>query len=573
MVFKKKSSVLWIYKNTKMHIPKIILLSVINGILAFIGVALALLSKRIIDSAVKIAGNGNSGDKEYDELIVFGVLLLVVITVRLILRITVQSVSVKVQANMEMRMRADLFQSIIKKKFSRISEYHSGELMNRLTSDIGIVSSGMVSILPDITFLFFQLVGALTVLMVFDWRFALVFVFGGIVVFIIVSLFRKKFKDLHKLVQSTDGKARSFFQEAIESLLIVKTFGIEDEMDQRAGILQMDNYNAKMSRRRVSIFANAGFNFVFNVGYLYALIWCSVKLCNGQMTYGTLTAVLQLISQVQTPFVNFTKIFPQIFGIVASSERIMEIENIEAEDEGEHNTVYKNNIDVDAVYGNLAKIVFENVNFSYGRDTVIENGCFELGKGEFVAIRGISGIGKSTLLKLLLGVFKPNEGDIYLEMRDKTKIPAGTYTRALFSYVPQGNYLFSGTLKDNLLLVNPNATKEEIDEALELGDCTSFVAELPDGLETVIGEKGLGLSEGQVQRLAIARAVLSKSPVILLDEATSALDAQTEEIVLNKLKDIKNITCIIITHKTAALKVCNSELIIKDKKLIYNRLD
>lgn len=558
---KDRESIKWLYKITKKQIPKIVLLSFNNAILALVSVCVALLSKRIVDVAVGIAATPSNDKRDYTMLVVFGLAMMVVITARVLIRIFTQNLTVKVQAKMEMGMREKMFRSIMGKNYEAVSRYHSGELMNRITSDIRIVSSGMVTLIPDTTYIVFQFTGAMAVLMLFDWKFALVFVVGGIIIVFIVNKFRKKLKQLHKEVQETDGKVRSFFQEAIESLLVVKTFGIEQVLEKKGEVLQGDNYEAKMRRRKVSIYANSGFGFVFNVGYLYALLWCSVKLCNQTMTYGTLTAVLQLISQVQAPFANITKVFPQLFGIIASAERIMEIERLQTEDkiDKDLNTV--------EIYDKLDKICFDNVNFSYGRESVLEGGQAEIKKGDFVAIRGISGIGKSTLLKMLLGVFAPKGGEIRLELKDGSSVKADINTRELFSYVPQGNYLFSGTLKENLCLVCPNATEDEIETALKISDCKQFVDKLPMGLDTVIGEKGLGLSEGQVQRMAIARAVLCKSPIILLDEATSALDSETEENVLNNIKELKNRTCVIITHKTAALKVCNRELIIHDKML------
>ena len=200
-------------------------------------------------------------------------------------------------------------------------------------------------------------------------------------------------------------------------------------------------------------------------------------------------------------------------------------------------------------------------------ENILDQGNAFLNKGDFVAIRGISGIGKSTLMKMLLGVFKPNEGNIRLYKNNGEYVEAGPDTRKLFSYVPQGNYLFSGTLRENILLINPEAGKDEIDEALKISDIYDFVQKLPDGLDTVIGEKGLGISEGQAQRLAIARALLSNAPILLLDEATSALDADTERRVLDNIKKLNKKTCIIITHKAAALQVCNKEFIIQDKIL------
>lgn len=560
-IMKDRESIKWLYKITKKQIPKIVLLSINNAILALVSVCVALLSKKIVDAAVEIAAIPLNDERDYTMLIIFGAAMLAVITARVLIRIFTQNLTVEVQAKMEMGMREKMFCSILGKDYETVSRHHSGELMNRITSDIRIVSSGMVTLIPDTTYIVFQFISAMAVLTMFDWKFALVFVVGGIIIIFIVNKFRKKLKQLHKEVQETDGKVRSFFQEAIESLLVVKTFGIEKELEKKGKSLQKNNYEAKMNRRKVSIYANSGFGFVFNIGYLYALLWCSVKLCNKAMTYGTLTAVLQLISQVQSPFANITKVFPQLFGIIASAERIMEIERLQKEEKTD------NTINIGEIYDRLNTICFDNISFSYGRDCVLEGGQAEIKKGDFVVIRGISGIGKSTLLKMLLGVFSPKGGEIRIELNNGKSINADINTRELFSYVPQGNYLFSGTLRENLYLVCPNATENEIEEALRISDCKEFVDKLPIGIDTVIGEKGLGLSEGQIQRIAIARAVLCRSPIILLDEATSALDSETEESVLKNIKELKNRTCVIITHKTAALKVCNRELIIRDKVL------
>ena len=297
------------------------------------------------------------------------------------------------------------------------------------------------------------------------------------------------------------------------------------------------------------------------MGYLLALVWCALKVCANTMTYGTLTAVLQLISQIQTPFVNITKVVPQYYSILASAERIMEIEEIEVEqNSGEQ-------ISVKPFYECFQKAGFEGIHFNYGRESVLEEGEAWFCKGDFVAIRGISGIGKSTLMKMLLGVFQPSSGHIRLYKDNGEYVEAGPETRGLFSYVPQGNYLFSGTLRENILLINPYAEEKEINEALEISDIKDFVQSLPEGLDTVIGEKGLGISEGQAQRLAIARALLSNAPILLLDEATSALDAETEQNVLKRIKSLNQKTCIIITHKAAALDVCNKEFVIENTRL------
>ena len=560
---KKQSGLNWIIKNYKRYIPKIVLLSAFNIVLALVNTALALVSKYAIDEAQLAANSTNSVDKAYhtNMIIVFGLVVLGIIVGRLLLRIISQSLSIKVQARMEMNMRSTLFGKILGKQFDKINTYHSGELMNRLTSDTKIVTDGVTSIIPNLLFYITQFAGAFAVLIFFDWKFTMLFVVAGVIISIITLALRGKLKNLHKEVQATVGRARSFFQEAIESILVVKTFGVEERFGKKGDELQEINYNSKMKRRRISIAANACFSFVFNAGYLFALVWCALQVTSGVMTYGTLTAVLQLVSQVQTPFVNITKIFPQYYAIIASAERIMEIEDVEDEEQTTDKIIPLD------FYGEFKSAEFKDIQFNYGRECVLEDGNAVFDKGDFVAIRGISGIGKSTLMKMLLGVFAPKRGTIRLYKNNGDYLDANPNTRPLFSYVPQGNYLFSGTLRENILLINPDATEEEINEALRISDIYEFVQKLPDGLDTVIGEKGLGISEGQAQRLAIARALLSNAPIMLLDEATSALDAKTEQTVLENIKKLDKKTCIIITHKQAALEVCNREFIINNKQL------
>lgn len=557
----------WIVKNCKRDIPYVVLISVFYIILALVNTVVALLSKYAIDAAQHAAETeGAARDAFIHKIIFWGVIILVVITARLVIRVLASAIGIKVTAKLTMRFRTKLFYGILNKKYEDINKIHSGELINRLTSDINIVTEGVIGIIPNLLYYITQFVGAFVVLVVIAPKFTILFLIAGVLISIITLLLRKKFKGLHKEVQSTEGVVRSFFQEAIESMLVVKTFGAEDTFREKGDDYQEINYWAKMKRRRVSILANAGFSFVFNAGYLAALVWAAIKVAMGALTYGTLTAMLQLIGQIQAPFVNITKVVPDYYAIIASAERIIEIEEIENEEKDVEE------INAPEFYKNFNKAEFANIKFNYGRESVLEEGNAEFNKGDFVAIRGISGIGKSTLMKMLLGVFKPNEGTIRLYENNGQFVDASPSTRSLFSYVPQGNYLFSGTLRDNIKLINPYATDEDIHKALEISSIDDFVETLPDGLDTVLGEKGTGVSEGQAQRLAIARAIVSDAPIILLDEATSALDAMTEKRVLDNIKQLNSKTVIIITHKYAALDVCNKEFLIENKKLSMKNL-
>ena len=363
---KDRDSLKWIIKNGKGYIFKIVILSVSNIVLATVTTFLALISKYAIDAAQNASeAVGNQEFVHYrNQIIFYGIVILMMTMGRMVLRIYVQSLAIKVQAGMEINMRSKLFGGILSKKFESINVYHSGELMNRITSDIRIVTDGMTTIVPNLLFYLTQFASAFIVLIMFDWKFTMLFIVAGVIISLVTLAFRKKLKYLHKRVQETDGKVRSFFQEAIESMLVVKTFGVEKEFEKKGDDLQQINYDAKMKRRRISIFANAGFSFVFNAGYLFALVWCAFKVSAKAMTYGTLTAVLQLISQIQTPFVNITKVVPQYYGILASAERIIEIENVEVEEKTE------GIIDREKFYDNLEKVSFENIKFNYGREHI-----------------------------------------------------------------------------------------------------------------------------------------------------------------------------------------------------------
>lgn len=553
--FKKSdiATLKWMWGTFHKERWQVFVLIVANVINAVVTVLYAGFSQKVIDAAAT--------EKSIKRVVYYSVCFLFLVLFQLFLTLLSRSFSERCKARIEVTLREYILNLVMRKEYSKITKYHTGELQNRMTSDVQTISDGFTTILPNLIYFIVKLASAFIYLVVIDRIFAVVFLVGGVFVFCCTMMFRGVLKKLHKRVQETEGKVRSYIQEILTSLLVVKSFVAEDKVINEADELMEENYKTKMRRRLFGIFANAGINVTFNVGFVFALAFGAYRLLNG-MSFGRVTSMIQLVNQIQAPFASLSSILPKYFALLASCERIIELDGVP--DEAETND---KNVDVNKVYESLKAIKFENISFSYDRDIILDNTSLTVNKGDFIAIMGISGIGKSTLLKLLLGVFRVNEGDIYLDTV-MGKIEVDKHTRKLFSYVPQGNFLLSGTIRDNLTFINPDVTEDEITQAIEISCSDSFLYDLPEGLDTVIGERGIGLSEGQLQRLAIARSILSESPIMLLDEATSALDEATELRFLQNLKNMKNKTCIIVSHKTAALEICNKHIQIIDGKIV-----
>lgn len=546
-------------KNAKPQLGSIILLAILNGLAAYAGVAMAMLAREIVDSAAY--------DKDMNRVIFFAILLILLTGAQIAIGVALRVTSFNVNSKMEISIKSRLFDTMIRKDYAKVTSYHTGELMNRITSDVMVITDAVVNIVPNVTFFLVKLIGILAVLFSIDWRFAIVFVIGALIVIAFMLFFKGKLKHLHKRAQESDGKTRSFMQESLASLLVIKVFNRYTRISDEADKLQWDNFRIRRKRNYIAIGASMGFSIVFVAAYMYGLVWGSFMILSGAITYGVLTEILSLVSQIQSPVQGLTSILPQYYQALASAERIMEIEEFPSEHQLKENA----GIDFREIYGELESVEFDNITFSYGRDTVLENTSLSIKKGDFVVITGISGIGKSTLTKLLLDVFPVNEGEIYLKLKDGKKIMVDRNVRNMFAYVPQGNFLLSGTIRENISFVRPEASDEEIMAAAKIA-CADFIDELPEGLDTVLGEKGMGLSEGQVQRVAIARAILCNAPMIILDEATSALDEATEIRLLNNIESFKNKTCILISHKKAANQVCNKEVRIENKKIIVKEI-
>lgn len=449
-----------------------------------------------------------------------------------------------------------------KSSYASVTAAHSGEWINRLTSDTVVCANGLVEILPGAGGMLVKLCGALGIILALEPKFTYILFPGGGLLILLTYAFRKVLKRLHKTIQEKDGSLRVFFQENLGSLLIVRSFSAEKQTEKEARRKMSEHKSARMKRNRFSNICSVGFASAMNGMYLLGIAYGGYGILNGTVSYGTLMAILQLIGQIQSPFANITGYLPKFYAMTASAERLMEAETF-ADDAP--NGV-KSNDEIQKFYKeSFVSIGFENAGFTYTppvkEDTkmpvVLKNITLEIRKGEYVALTGHSGCGKSTLLKLLMCFYPLDSGERFL--RAEEKLPLTSQWHRLFAYVPQGNHLMSGTIRDIVAFSDKDRRNEEakIRKALKIACAEEFISDLDNGIDTMLGERGTGLSEGQMQRLAVARAIFSDNPILLLDEATSALDEKTERQMIEYLRGMTDKTVIIVTHRPAALEICD----------------
>lgn len=548
------SPLLWTIRKMKKRLPVLFLVTLSHIANALLIVAFSLGTSRVIDTAISGELPAFLKACAVQASIILGILLTLTFN---------RSMNDKLTAKLDIDWKQEFLHGMLHGDYSEISAFHSGELLNRLNNDVRIINTSMLNTLPNLASMLTKLVGAIVVLVALEPLFSLIVIAAGIAVIVVTALMRKNLKGLHKQVSQHDGKVSGFIQETLENLLMVQSLDVAAEMEDRAQNLMQDRYKVQMKRKNISLTANTCISIMAYGAGFGALVWCSTGLLNGTMSFGTLTAITQLVGQLQAPFVNLSGIIPQYIAMTAAAERLMELEALCGE-------CPLSKEDPQEVYANMTGIGAQELSFAYDRDLVFEDAQFLLPKGQFGVIMGHSGIGKSTLLKLMLGIFHPQVGELFVQTEDRN-IPLDRSTRGLFAYVPQGNLLISGTVRENLLLTRPEATKEEIQQAVHISAMDDFLSSLPMGLDTVLGEGAAGLSEGQAQRLSIARAILSQAPILLLDEATSALDADTEELVLSRLKSTGK-TCIAVTHRPAAIAMSDWKLEVADGKCTLHNI-
>ena len=548
----------WMGSYAKPAIPFLIFSIVVNVIFALIGIYNVTVSKSLIDSAI-------SGDSE--GTIRWLIVMLVITLISMLSTPITSFMSTHSSTKLTQNIQRKIYQHIQCSDWLEQSKFHSVSLLTRVTSDVSNISSAILGTIPSLVSLTVTLFGSFYTLISWAPSIAFAAVFIGPFLILVGKYFSSKLKDLYKEAQEEDVKYRSFMQESIQNIMIVKTFCMEKVNMHRLIEIQNNKYKIAMRNTRLSTMTSMSMGFCSSLAYFTIFTWGVLNIAKGVSTYGTFTGMLQLYNKVQSPFSSLASMIPGLISTMAAAERLMEIEAIPVEkmaDEKELNNITSLEVDLDSISNkvssnfNKPNIVFDNVSFAYkANNNILNNINLTIESGETIAFVGPSGEGKTTIIRLILSLINPTEGNVLLSEGDLVKEINRNY-RELISYVPQGNTLFSGSIRDNLKYGNPNASDDEIKAALSNACAIDFVNELEDGLDTMIGEKGVGISEGQAQRIAIARSFLRERPILILDEATSALDPETEVNVLKAVRALPTKpTCIIITHRPSALNICN----------------
>lgn len=528
----------WIYCRIRRYIPLTAAVSVISALSALSFVALALITKRVMD----IATGDTTG-----SLLKSGILLFTVIAIQILLSAAQSILNAYSNGKQTIAFRNYLFGMLCRKKYADISAYHSGDILNRFTSDIDTVVTSSVNIIPNVVSIATKIVAGIGTMLFMNPYIAVAVLLCGVTFPAIGRAINKRYKYMHKECQRTEGRTRAFLQECFENIVVIKTFISEAPFIKKLDSYMDDNFRLKIKRTSISVIANISLYALFTAGYYAVLLWGAGGLSGGTLTYGTLMAFLQLISQLRAPLQNVSGILPQYYSALASAERLMELEG--AADEPFPAAAKR----LEKIKEDFRTLEIKNLFFGYAGESVLRDFSLCAKRGNITAITGESGSGKSTLFKLILGLYEPQSGSITIN----GEIPLDASLRGLFAYVPQGNMVLSGTVRENITMNNRMVTDEQIERAARAAEIYDYIISLPDGFETRLAERGAGLSEGQIQRISIARALLTNAPILLLDEATSALDEETETRVLANIKSMTDKTVLFITHRNTSLKVCD----------------
>lgn len=521
--------------------------AVVNATLGLLDVAVSLSSVWAVKHAIDVASHTTEGSL-YWAVALMGLLILCGFAINISAVWVKNILGIKAQNRMQQRMLDRILRSEWRGKEKR----HSGDVLNRLEFDVNNVVNFLTETVPNTLSVLALFIGSFCYLFSMDPWLAAIIVFMLPVFILSSKVYVGHMRKLTRQVRNSDSKVQSVLQETIQHRMLIKTMEKDEAMVDRLEGMQSELRHNVVKRTKFSVFSNLILNFGFALGYLTAFLWSALRMSAGTLTFGGMTAFLQLVAKIQGPARNLTKLVPAFVSVFTAAERLMELEENPLEEQGE--PIYLNKAE-----GGVG-IKFSNVTYAYddGKRNVIDNLTFDFKPNSCTAILGETGAGKTTIVRLILALLHPVKGNvtIYNKVEEKDISPR---IRCNLVYVPQGNTLLSGSIRDNLRMGRLNATDEEMYAALDKA-CAGFVKELPDGLATNCAEAGGGLSEGQAQRIAIARALLREGCVMIFDEATSALDPETERTLLKNLLGEHSHTIIFITHRPAVVDYCDNVL-------------
>ena len=521
--------------------------AVLNATVGLLDVVVSLASVWAVQHAIDVASHVRPGSIFWAVALMGGLILcdfalnISAVWIRNLLGIKAQN-----------RMQQRMLDRMLRSEWHGRERLHSGDVLNRLEFDVSNVVTFLTETSPSTLSTLALFVGAFCYLCSMDWRLALLIVFM-IPLFVLVSkVYVRQMRKLTRQVRDSDSKVQSVLQETIQHRMLIKTLESDATMVSRLENTQRELRHKVVRRTAFSVFSNLVLNFGFALGYLVAFAWAALRMSRHTLTFGGMTAFLQLVNKIQSPARQLTKLVPAFVSVFTAAERLMELEEDPLEEQGDP-----------ILLPPPCGLRLNNVSYAYDAadGNVIEQLSFDFTPGSCTAVLGETGAGKTTLVRLLLALLHPQQGSIEIYNRLGERHTLSPLMRANFVYVPQGNTLMSGTIRDNLRLGRLSATDEEMHEALHQS-CADFVFDLPDGLDTYCTEQGGGLSEGQAQRIAIARALLRNRSIMLFDEATSALDPETERKLLQNILTRHDKTVIFITHRTAVIDYCDQTLTI-----------
>ncbi len=545
----------WIFEYSKKYKWAILIYTVFGISSATLGLGSAVATKYIIDIIV---------NRNVSQLWLLVSIMVFSSIFSIVFASVYSRLSAKISIFVKNDIQADVFEKIMDAEWLALSNYASGDLLNRFSRDVGSVAANAVDWIPNMIIQLYGFAATFVVICYYDVTMALIAFLSAPFLAVSGRYFLRKIQEHKQNVLKVDSDVMTFEAEAFYNYDTIKSFGATEQYNEKLKNWQKTFADTNLAYNLFSIKANVWMRLLSTGVSLLAFGYCVFRLCNGSITYGTMMLFLQQRGKLSTSFEGLVKVVPNMVNSAVAAHRVREITDLPKET---HHPESMAKLESSLREG--LTIQLKDVSFAYvENEKILKESCLTARPNEIIALVGPSGEGKTTIIRMLLGLIRPQMGDVLLLTKEKREIRMNADLRGLFSYVPQGNTLFAGTIADNLRLAKPEATEEEIKEALKTACAWDFVQKNPKGIQAVVGERGRGLSEGQAQRIAIARAVLRNAPVLLLDEATSALDAETERKVLgNIMKQHPNKTCIVTTHRSTVLNMCQRVYRVIDTKV------